>query len=297
MTAEEFTALRPRLLDVAYRVVGTVTDAEDVVQEAWLRWSAADRGGVENPEAFLVTVTTRLAIDRLRREKARREAYPGPWLPEPVSTEPGADERVELAESVELALLVVLETLSPLERAAFVLHEAFSLPYAEVAAIIGRTEPATRQLARRARDHVRERRPRFPAGPDRRRELTERFLAACLAGDLDALVALFVADVELVSDGGGRAKAPLRVMAGADRVGRFLTAISNEEGARHFLRSVGVPDAAAFALAIEGVNGAPAAVVRAAGRVVLVFAIEPAGDRIGTIFLLANPAKLAAMSR
>ncbi|WP_433056609.1 RNA polymerase sigma factor SigJ [Dactylosporangium sp. CS-033363] len=298
MGTDDFTPHRRRLLDVAYRILGTVTDAEDVVQEAWLRWSAADRAAVGNPQAFLVTVTTRLAIDRLRQVRARREAYPGPWLPELVSTQPDPQGRAELAESVELALLVVLETLSPLERAAFVLHEAFGLAHAEVGDIIGRSEAATRQLTRRARDHVREARPRFEADRAQRRRLTERFLGACFGGDLAGLVELLAADVRLVSDGGGRAKAPLRVIEGADRVGRFLTSISNDDGAQRFLESIGMATPAEFGVAIEDVNGVPAIVVRAAGRVILVFSVEPLdGERIGTVFLVANPEKLAHVSR
>jgi RNA polymerase sigma factor (sigma-70 family) len=297
MATDEFSGHRRRMLDVAYRLLGTVHDAEDVVQEAWLRWSAVDRATVGNPEAFLVTVTTRLAIDRLRRVRAQREAYPGPWLPEPISTEPDPAGRAELTETVELALLVVLETLSPLERAAFVLHEAFGLSFAEVAAAIGRSEPAARQLAKRAREHVRAGHPRFPADTAARRRLTERFLAACFGGDLAALVELFAADVRLVGDGGGRAKAPLRVIEGADRVGRFLTAIANEEGAQHFFASIGLSTPVAFGLAVEDVNGAPAIVTRAAGRVVLVFVVVPHGERIGSVYLLANPEKLEAMSR
>ncbi|MFB9451948.1 RNA polymerase sigma factor SigJ [Dactylosporangium vinaceum] len=297
MGSDDFTPHRRRLLDVAYRILGTVTDAEDVVQEAWLRWSAVDRSEVANPQAFLVTVTTRLAIDRLRQVRARREAYPGPWLPELISTRPDPADRAELAESVELALLVVLETLSPLERAAFVLHEAFGFSHADIAGVIGRSEAATRQLARRARDHVRAARPRFETDRGQRRRLTERFLAACFGGDLDGLVELLAADVRLVSDGGGRAKAPLRVIEGADRVGRFLTSISNDDGAQRFLVSIGLPTPAEFAIAVEDVNGGPAIVVRVGARVVLVFAVEAVDDRIGTVFLVANPEKLAAMSR
>ncbi|WP_432985906.1 RNA polymerase sigma factor SigJ [Dactylosporangium sp. CA-233914] len=297
MATDDFSPHRRRMLDVAYRILGTWSDAEDVVQEAWLRWSTVDRDQVGNVEGFLVTVTSRLAIDRLRRLRARRESYPGPWLPELISTEPVAEERVELAESVELALLVVLETLSPLERAAFVLHEAFGLSHAEVGEVIGRSEAATRQLARRARDHVREGRPRYRADRAHRRRLTERFLAACFGGELGALIELFAADVRLVGDGGGRAKAPLRVIEGADRVGRFFAAISNSQGAQRYLESIGLAGPAEFDASVEEVNGAPAIVMRVGERIILVVAIEPAGERIGTVFLVANPQKLASLSR
>src|ERR671920_839747 len=165
-------------------------DAEDTVQEAWLRWSGVDHSEVRDPRAFLVRVTTRLAIDQLRRVKARRESYVGPWLPEPVLTDHDLTENAELAESVSMSMLIVLETLSALERTVFVLREAFGMPYAEIAEILGRSEPAVRQLARRAREHVRERRPRFDTDQATRRRVTERFLAATVSGDLDDLLAV-----------------------------------------------------------------------------------------------------------
>ena len=198
MSAEVFAENRELLVGVAYRMLGSATDAEDVVQDAWLRWAAVDHATVDAPRAYLITITTRLAIDRLRRAKARRENYVGAWLPEPVSTEPDAAEHTELAGSIELALLVVLETLSPLERAVFVLREAFDLPYAEIGRIIGREEAAARQLARRAREHVQQRRPRFDVDRTERREITERFLAAAGSGDLSGLTDLFAEDIRLV---------------------------------------------------------------------------------------------------
>jgi RNA polymerase sigma factor (sigma-70 family) len=179
---------RDLLVGVAYRVLGTVTDAEDAVQEAWVRWSKVDPAEVANSRAFLVRVTTRLAIDRLRRAKARRESYIGPWLPEPTLTGHDVAEDVELAESVSMAMLVVLETLSPLERAVFVLREAFGMPYAEIGEVIGRKEEAVRQLAHRARDHVRERGARFEADQETHRHVTERFLEAAVGGDVEALM-------------------------------------------------------------------------------------------------------------
>src|SRR5215212_734076 len=165
-SVEAFEAHRPLLGSVAYRMLGSLAEAEDVVQEAWLRWDRTDHDDIEDARAFLVRVTMRLAIDRLRRLKARRESYPGPWLPEPILTEADVGEAAELAESVSLTLLVVLETLSPLERAVFVLREAFGYSYAEIGEIIGRQESTVRQLARRARDHMQQRQPRFDAGPD-----------------------------------------------------------------------------------------------------------------------------------
>src|SRR5215203_3937317 len=179
---------RDLLMAVAYQILGSVTDAEDVVQEAWLRWSNARSSEVADPRAFLVRVSARLAIDRLRRVKARRESYVGPWLPEPLLTGRDVAEDAEMAESVSMAMLIVLETLSPLERAVFVLREAFAMPYADIAEVLGRKEQAVRQLARRARDHVQERRPRFEADQATRRRVTERFLAATVSGDLETLM-------------------------------------------------------------------------------------------------------------
>jgi RNA polymerase sigma-70 factor (ECF subfamily) len=291
-----FARHRRLLVGVAYRILGSAVDAEDIVQEAWLRWSSVEQAEVDDPRAYLVTVTTRLAIDRLRRAKARRESYVGTWLPEPISTAPDLAEHSELADSVELALLVVLETLSPLERAVFVLREAFELSFAEIGEIIGRQEATARQLGRRAREHVRERRPRFEVDRAARRAVTERFLAACAGGDLDALTSLLAADVRLVSDGGGKAKAPLRVIQGADKVVRFLNAISTPQAAQGFLVSVGAPPGE-IGYAVTDVNAAPAIVVSAAGRPILVLSLVVSDDLIDSIYLIANPDKLAAMSR
>lgn len=222
-----FEEHRPVLLGVAYRMLGRVADAEDVVQEAWLRWSGADRSEVREPRGYLVRITTRLAIDRLRQVKARGETYVGPWLPEPYVTDfgdtvPDAAERAVLADSVSLAVLVVLESLSPLERAVFVLREAFGYPYADIATMLDRSESAVRQLGGRARKHVEERRPRYDVDPAQRRDLTERFLAASMEGDIEGLMSLLAPDVRLVGDSGGKAKAPVRVLETADKVGRFI---------------------------------------------------------------------------
>src|SRR5215218_9287799 len=185
-----FDEHRGLLVSVAYRILGSVSDAEDAVQEAWLRWSGVDHSGIANPRAFLVRVTTRLAIDRLRRVKARRESYVGPWLPEPVLTAPDVGEDVALAESVSVAVVTVLETLTPLERAVFVLREAFGMPHAEIAEILGRKEEAVRQLARRAREHVRERSTRFETDQATHQQVTKRFLEATTGRNLEALMAV-----------------------------------------------------------------------------------------------------------
>jgi RNA polymerase sigma-70 factor (ECF subfamily) len=259
-----------------------------------------DHAGVENPRGFLITTVSRLAIDRLRQVKALREAYIGPWLPEPAMLDMRLD-RAELAESVELAMLVVLETLSPLERAVFVLREAFDLPFADIAEIIGREEPAARQLAKRAREHVASRRPRFEVDRARRRQVTERFMAAASQGDLDGLTQLLAADVELVSDGGGKARSPIKVLTGADHVVRFLGAVSTPHAAELFLDSIGADRTAPIDFTVEEVNGAPAVVLWSGSpggaggqrRVVSVVSLVIVDGAIQTIYLIANPEKLA----
>ena len=283
-----FEEHRPVLMGVAYRMLGRVADAEDVVQEAWLRWSGADRGDVREPRAYLVRVTTRLAIDRLRQVKARNEAYVGPWLPEPYLTDfgdgvPDTAERAVLADSVSLAVLVVLESLSPLERAVFVLREAFGYPYADIAAMLDRGEAAVRQLAGRARKHVDERRPRYEVDPARRRELTEQFLAAAGGGDLEGLMALLAPDVRLVGDSGGKSRAPLRVLESADKVGRFLVGAAGK----------GVPD---VSFRFMELNGGIAVVVLSAGKPDSVFQVDVFEGRIQSVYITRNPDKLVSLA-
>ncbi|MEU0485501.1 RNA polymerase sigma-70 factor [Streptosporangium sp. NPDC006013] len=294
MAVERFEGHRDLLTGVAYRILGSVTDAEDVVQEAWLRWSGVDASQVRDDRAYLVRVVTRLSIDRLRRVRAQRESYVGPWLPELVVT-PDVAEHAELADSVELALLVVLETLSPLERAVFVLREAFDMPYAEIGEMIGRSEATTRQLARRGREHVQEGRPRFEVDRGLRRRLTERFAAAAVTGDLEALTTLLAEDASLVSDGGGKVKAPLRVIRGAGRVARFLSSIGSETGVRRFMESLGAESFPGFEVEVAEVNGGPAAVVSVSGQPITVFSLVVEDGLIRTVFLVANPEKLSRL--
>ena len=279
---EVFRQHRDVLMAVAYRILGRFADAEDVVQEAWLRWTRADPAEVTNPRAFLLRTAARLALDRLRRIKARRETYVGPWLPEPIQTEQQVTERVELAESVSLALLVVLETLSPLERAVFVLREAFGLSFAEIAEIVGRSEAAVRQLAHRARAHVRARRPRFQADPATYRRVTERFLATSLTGDLDGLMAVLAPGVTLVADGGGQTRAPLRPVQGADRVARFMVAVARGRG----------PEVRAELVEI---NGGPGIVVSDAGAPTAALVLDVTDGLVQTVYLVANPGKLGGL--
>ncbi|MFF0426556.1 RNA polymerase sigma-70 factor [Streptomyces sp. NPDC004520] len=279
-----FVEHRPTLLGVAYRMLGRAADAEDVVQEAWLRWTAADRAAVREPRAFLVRVTTRLAVDRLRQAQARHESYVGPWLPEPLVTDfgpaaPDTAERAVLADSVSLAVLVVLESLSPLERAVFVLREAFGFPYGEIATALDRSEAAVRQLAGRARRHVDEGRPRYDVDPAERRDLTERFLTAAAGGDLGELLALLAPDARLVGDSGGKSKAPLRIIESADKVGRFLFAVARDYAAGYEIR-------------FPELNGAPAVLVLADGKPDTVVQIEARDGLVQCVHLIRNPDKL-----
>lgn len=287
-----FEAQRPLLLGIGYRILGAVADAEDVVQEAWLRWSGVDLAEVRNAEAFLTTVVTRLALDRLRRVKARREVYPGSWLPEPVAlarvtVDGDADEEptaAELADSLSMALLVVLETLSPLERAAFVLREVFDRPYADVAAVLGRTEPAVRQLVHRARDRVRAGRPRYETDQATHADVARRFGAACVDADIAALLDVLAPDVVVLSDGGGVAQAPRRPVHGRAKVARLLAGISGR-----------VP--AGVEISYEAINGRLGAVARLGGAALSAVSLTVVDGRVQTVHLIANPAKLAALDR
>jgi RNA polymerase sigma factor (sigma-70 family) len=284
---------RNLLFAVAYRILGRVTDAEDVVQEAWLRWANAKLEEVADPRAFLIRVTTRLAIDRLRRAKTRRESYVGPWLPEPLLTDRDVAEDIELAESVSMALLVVLETLSPLERAVFVLREAFALPYSEIAQTLGRSESAVRQLARRARDHVRERHPRFDTDQATRQRVTERFLTATTNGDLEALMEVLAPGVTLVADGGGRTRAPLHPIYGADKVARFLLSVSTQDKVAKFLEAItaeALPDL--LRAHVTRINGEPGIVLTYEGTPVTTIVLDVSEGVVQTIHLVANPEKL-----
>jgi RNA polymerase sigma-70 factor (ECF subfamily) len=281
---ELFQRMRPQLLGVAYRMLGSVADAEDALQDAWLRWDRADLAQVENQEAYLTTVTARVALDHLRRAQARRESYPGSWLPEPVSYEPRPDRdpeaAVELADSLSMALLVVLETLSPLERAAFVLREIFDRPYAEVAAALGRSEAAVRQLVHRARDRVDEGHARYRADVAVHGRVVEEFLAACETADIDGLMGLLAPDVVMISDGGGQARAPRLPVSGRDNVARLLAGISGRTDS-------------AMAFTVEYVNGALGIVGRTDAGVISALALTVADGMVTSLQLIANPDKLA----
>jgi RNA polymerase sigma-70 factor (ECF subfamily) len=288
--AEVFEAHRDLMFAVAYRMLGTIADAEDAVQDAWLRWSAAPRADVADPRAYLARVVTNTALNRLRSVRSRREAYIGPWLPEPLLTEtsPDAAERAELTESVSMAMLVVLESLTPDERAVFVLREVFGFDHAEIAAALGRSAPAVRQLAHRAREHVQARRPRFDVDWNQQREVTERFLAAAAGGDIDGLMTVLAPDVTVLTDGGGKARAALRPITGAAKAARFLAAIAS----RPYM-GVSIADMTPEPAEI---NGSPGTLIMAGGRVIAALTLTVSGGRITAVQLLANPDKLAALT-
>jgi RNA polymerase sigma-70 factor (TIGR02957 family) len=283
-----FEEHRDLLFSVAYRMLGSAADAEDIVQDAWLRWSAADQEKVADPKAYLIRIVTNTAIDRLRSARARRESYVGPWLPEPILTSPDVAEDVELAESVSLAMLVVLETLSPLERAVFVLREVFDMSHAEIAAALDRTEASVRQTAARARRHVAERRPRYEADREEQRRVTEEFLAATVGGDMDRLMAVLAPGVVLVSDGGGKRRAALRPIEGAEKVARWLAAVGRAP-------YDGVPPAE-MELRPAEINGFPGAVIYGRGNILGVLAPEISNGRVTAIRVIANPDKLRAVA-
>ena len=283
-----FEEHRRLLFSVAYRMLGTVADAEDIVQDAWLRWSGASRAEVEEPRAYLIRIVTNTAIDRLRSARVRRESYVGPWLPEPILTSPDVAEDVELAESVSLAMLIVLETLSPLERAVFVLREVFGFSHAELATTLGRSEASVRQVAHRAREHVSERRPRFAPDPAEQRRVTEEFLSAALGGDLERLLTVLAPDVVLVSDGGGKRSAARRPIVGAEKVARFTVAI----GARSY-DGVKVEE---MEFTAAHVNGVPALLAHGAGEVLSALALEVVNGRVKTVHIIANPDKLHTLT-
>jgi RNA polymerase sigma-70 factor (ECF subfamily) len=272
--AAEFDALRPRLTRVAYRMLGSVADAEDVVQDAWLRWQAADRAAVRVPEAFLRRVVTRLCLDQLKSARARHEDYVGPWLPDPVVE----DEEVE---DVTLPLMLALERLSPLVRAAFLLHDVFGESFEQVAESLGRDPAACRQLASRAREHVRQEKPRFPIDRAHGMEIAEAFFAATREGETGRLGAILAEDVTLHSDGGGKRPAAARVMRGADEVRRTFAAI-----ARLSRGHTGELIRYAF------VNGLPGFVTREADGVLQTTALLIEQGRIRAIYVMRNPDKL-----
>jgi RNA polymerase sigma-70 factor (TIGR02957 family) len=289
-TAADYAEFRPLMFSIAYRMTGSVSDAEDIVQEAFLRLTRALRDGasITSPKAYLATVTTRLAISHLRSARVRREAYMGEWLPEPLVADqlapaaaPDPAERAEMSDSLSMAFLVLLESLSPTERAVFLLHEVFGYDYHEIAEITGKSEPNCRQIFARARHHIDEGKPRFEASREQRDEVARRFFDAASGGDINGLLSLLAPDVVMVGDGGGKGQALREPMHGPERIARFLLGLyrrAQKDG------TYAVP-----AL----VNGQPGAVgYDAEGRVVNVFALDIADGLVQTIRSVVNPDKL-----
>ncbi len=284
--AQVFERQRRRLFGIAYRMLGSIEDAEDVVQSAYLQWHGAAAAGVQNPEAWLASVVTRRAIDRLRSASAERERYVGEWLPEPMftGTPPGADHRAELASDISMAFLVLLERLSPDERAAFILREVFGAGYGEVAVVLERSEEACRQLVHRAKQRVREGRARFPVAPAAKERLLGRFLAGLRAGDEKALLEVVAEDATWTSDGGGKIPAAHNVR-GASRIARFQVRL-----ARKLLR---------LGLRIELIwlNGEPALATWAGDRLLTTISVDSDGERLTAFYAVLNPEKLRHAGR
>jgi RNA polymerase sigma-70 factor (TIGR02957 family) len=278
---DPFVAHRSLLFTVAYEMLGSAADAEDVLQESWLRWSNVDRAAVREPRAYLVRLVTRQALNHLRTVSRRREDYVGEWLPEPLLTSPDVADDVELAESVSIAMLTVLETLGPAERAVFVLREVFDVPYDEIADAVGKTPAAVRQIAHRAKDHVAARRPRVRVVPAEHEEVVDRLVAALNTGDLQGLMDVLAPDVVSVADGGGKVRgAARRPVVGAERLARYLVGgMAKVEGS--------------LVASATWVNGQPGVRMELDGRLVGVVSLTVEDGRITRVYSIANPDKLS----
>lgn len=274
---DEFSELRPLLFSVAYRMTGSRADAEDIVQEAFLRWQAVDRRAIASHKAFLMTVVSRLSLDALKAAHRKREVYVGPWLPEPMVGP--VSEPVELAESLSFAFLHLLESLPAQERVAFLMREVFDADYAEVAGTLETSEANARQLVSRARDHLRSRRLRRRVDPAKHQQLLNEFLRACAVGDATSLVGLLKEDAILYSDGGGKARAALHPIIGSDKIIRFIVGLLKK----------GLGELGAYPVEV---NGAPGAMITVDGRRNTLVTIEPDGNRIATVYYVLNPDKL-----
>jgi len=282
-TRELFSEHRAYLLSLAYRMLGSMADAEDLVQETYLRWQQTPRDEIRSPRAFLTTILTRLALNHLDSARVRREQYVGPWLPEPIVTAEPTDP-AELSESLTMAFLVVLESLSPLERAVFLLHEVFDYSHAEVAEITGSTEAACRQAFRRAKAAIAARRPRFKPSPSAAERLTSRFLDAVHAGNIDDLLSMLHQDAVSYSDGGGQTRAALNPIYGADRVARFLIGVARK-GGREFRREPVL------------INGQPGFIGLLEGEIRAAMVLDIEDDRIRTVYIVVNPQKLQNLAK
>ncbi len=283
MSDDPFVTHRSLLFTVAYEMLGSAADAEDVVQETWLRWDGVGQEDVREPRAYLVRIATRLALDRLRTVARRREAYVGVWLPEPLLTTPDIAEDVELAESISIAMLTVLETLIPVERAVFLLREVFDVPYDEIAGTVGKSPAAVRQIAHRAREHVTARRPRMSVSLAEQQSVVERFQVALTTGDLQGLLDVLAPDVVLAADGGGVVPAAIRPLSGAKTVARLLSRFA-----------VHAPDAR---VTTSWLNGAPAIRIDPGGELDSAVSLTVDGGRITRIYAIRNPHKLTGLDR
>ncbi|MGD0391598.1 MAG: RNA polymerase sigma-70 factor [Acidimicrobiales bacterium] len=281
MIDDPFVAHRGLLFTVAYEMLGSAVDAEDVVQETWLRWADVDHAEVRDPRAYLVRIVTRQALNRLRSVSRRREEYVGEWLPEPLLTSPDVADDVDLAESVSIAMLTVLETLGPAERAVFVLHEVFETPYDEIAEVVGKTPAAVRQIAHRARQHVAARRPRMPVDRAQQEATMGKFMAAISSGDLQGLLEILAPDVVLIADGGGLVQAARKPIIGATTVAAFLARVAE------------LPDLVATT---TWLNGTPGALVDVGGESTAVSLVVEDG-RISRIYAIRNPQKLRSLGK
>lgn len=278
-----FEEHRSLLFTIAYEITGTATDAEDVLQDSFLRWTDVDAATVQNPRAYLAKTVTRQALNSLRTAQRRREDYVGPWLPEPIVVAPDVADNAVLSESLSFAMLVVLETLSPDERAVFVLREVFDFPYAEIAEATGKTQAAVRQIASRAKAHVRARRPRFDVDVQKQKAVSDRFLTALLGGDMQSLMDVLAPGAVLLSDGGGKVSAARKPVVGADNIARFLLGIAKTP----------VPEMRVEATLL---NGMPALVVFSGTRIDVVALIQSSNDCVTGVYLVRNPDKLGAAS-
>src|SRR5574341_758364 len=279
---DQFNALRPLLFSIAYRMLGTVMEAEDIVQEAYLRWERTPLKDIESPKAYLSAIVTRLCIDTLRSAQAQREVYPGPWLPEPLLIDlPGGSplEEMELSDTLSMAFLVLLESLSPDERAVFLLREVFDYQYTEIATIVGKSEEACRQIASRAKNRIAAGRPRFDITREQQERVTMQFAASLMTGDIDSLLAVLADDVTSWSDGGGRISAARRPIHGADRVARFFLGLMRKAPPSYATRPTFV-------------NGAPGFVNYIDGAVHSVIVLDIAGNKVIGIRTVVNPDKL-----
>jgi RNA polymerase sigma-70 factor (ECF subfamily) len=284
--AERFTLLRPLLFTIAYEILGSATESDDVLQDSYLRWAAVDLSTVHDTKSYLARLVTRQALNALRADARRREEYVGPWLPEPLlldEQDPSAD--VVLAESVSMAMLVLLETLSPDERAVFVLREVFGFDYDEIAEAVGKPSPTVRQVAHRAREHVRARRKRFDAvDPQRNAEVTAQFLATAASGDVDALMAMLAPDVAWTADGGGKVSAARKPVVGAQRVARAIAGLMRRAAGR-------------LRLDMVTCNSAPAVLLYLDEQLEGVITVEIVDDKITNFYVMRNPDKLTTVAR